>query len=437
MNELKMALKKRYKMKDMGELSYILGISVVQDKEKNCVLLHQKHYIEAILQKYGMDNANPVATPADANVKLKKSDGVSKPVNQSTYQSIVGSLLYAAMATRPDIAQAVSAVSKFNANPDAAHLTAVKRILRYLKGTVNLALKYEWSEFGTLIGFSDADWAGDQDDRRSTTGNIFLLSGGAVSWLSKKQATVALSTAEAEYVALSQAAQEGTWLRRLLNDLGMDATPTVILEDNQGAIAIAKNPLFSDITALYKLNVSHSPPDSPALAAQSGTSSHCAPWGIDIGDPRNYLEPFGISPFNVSSGPEDIMGHDLDEDLLDMTDEAMDFTGFSGFTGQRPHYTRATYLAPPTPAGSKWNGKASPFGHTTRPTLGSSCEYRGVASAHPEVEVFLWSRPGQKRNAHAVEQGEWKADLPQLKKGKLTYEKVPGRSDGQTRLKFF
>ncbi len=134
-------------------------------------------------------------------------------------------------------------MSKFKANPDAAHLTAVKRILRYLKGTVNLALKYERSESGTLVGFSDADWAGDQDDRRSTTGNIFLLSEGAVSWLSKKQATVALSTAEAEYVALSQAAQEGTCLRRLLNDLGVEATPTVILEDNQGAIAIAKNPV--------------------------------------------------------------------------------------------------------------------------------------------------------------------------------------------------
>lgn len=129
MDELKQALKKRFKMKDMGELSDILGISVVQDKAKNCVFL----------QMYGMNNANPVATPADANVKLRKDDGVSNPVNPSTYQSMVGSLLYAAMATRPDIAQAVSVVSKFNANPNAAHLTAVKRILRYLKGTVNLA----------------------------------------------------------------------------------------------------------------------------------------------------------------------------------------------------------------------------------------------------------------------------------------------------------
>lgn len=96
MDELKQALKGRYK--DMGELSYILGISVVQDRAKKCVFLHQKHYIEAILQKYGMSNANPIATPADTNVTLRKDDGVSKPVNPSTYQSMVGSLLYAAMA---------------------------------------------------------------------------------------------------------------------------------------------------------------------------------------------------------------------------------------------------------------------------------------------------------------------------------------------------
>ena len=109
----------------------------------------------------------------------------------------------------------------------------MKRILRYLKGTVNLTLKYERSELGPLIGFSDADWAGDQDDCHSTTGNIFLLSGGAVSWLSKNQAIVALSTAEAAYDTLSQAAQESTWLKRLLSDLGM----------SDSAIAIAKIPV--------------------------------------------------------------------------------------------------------------------------------------------------------------------------------------------------
>ena len=141
---------------------------------------------------------------ADCNVKLDKDDHVSKPADQAEYQSMVGSLIYVAMGTRPDIAQAVEAVSKFCSNPTEAHKTAVKRILRYLKKTINLALKY-CKDDKPLIGYSDADWGGDMDDRRSTTGNVFLLAGGAVSWLSKKQTVVALSTSEAEYVARSLA----------------------------------------------------------------------------------------------------------------------------------------------------------------------------------------------------------------------------------------
>ena len=125
-----------------------------------------------------------------------------------------------------------------------AHLTAAKRILRYLKRTADLAVRYKKSENGTLIGYSDADWAGDYDDRYSTTGNLFLMAEGPVSWLSKKQPIVALSTSEAEYVAVSTAAQEATWLRRLLADLkALPSDPTMIMEDNQGTIAIAKNPI--------------------------------------------------------------------------------------------------------------------------------------------------------------------------------------------------
>ena len=123
-------------------------------------------------------------------------------------------------------------------------MTAAKRFLQYLKETANLALKYEKSEDGTLIGYSNADWAGDQHDRHSTTGNIFILSGGAVSWFSKKQPVVALSIAEAEYVSRSSATQEAVWLGRLLRDLNVCPTkPTVLREDNQGAIAIARNPI--------------------------------------------------------------------------------------------------------------------------------------------------------------------------------------------------
>ena len=245
MQRLKDSLKLQFKMKDMGELHYYVGASIVQDKEGKQVYLHQgQQYIEKMLKKFGQTEAKSVSTPADCNVKLQKEDSVSRPVDTISYQSIVGSLLYAAITTRPDIAQAVGVVSKFCANPTQSHLTAAKRILRYLKGTVNLGLSYKRCADGNLIGYSDADWAGDVDERHSTSGNVFLLAKGAVSWLSKKQATVALSTAEAEYVALSAATQEAIWLRRLLADVGEPLEdPIVINEDNQGAIAIAKNPV--------------------------------------------------------------------------------------------------------------------------------------------------------------------------------------------------
>ena len=198
-----------------------------------------------VFKKYGLSEAKTVSTPADISVKLKKDDGFSKEVNPVTYQSIVGSLLYAAIATRPDISHAVGVVSKFCSKPTEAHLTAVKRILRYLKGTLNFAIKYHKSENDSLIGYSDADWAGDLEDRHSTTGNLFLMTGGPISWLSKKQAVVALSTSEAEYVALSSATQEVVWLRKLLiSDLQVTSPePTMLMEDYQGAISIAKNPV--------------------------------------------------------------------------------------------------------------------------------------------------------------------------------------------------
>ena len=135
-------------------------------------------------------------------------------------------------------------VSKFNGKPTESHFTAVKRILRYLKETVNVALKYQKCQTGMFIGYSDADWANDLDDRHSITGNLFLMSEAAVSWLSKKQPVVALSTSEAEYIALSTATQEVIWIRRLLCDLGISLdVPTTLMEDNQSAIAIAYNPV--------------------------------------------------------------------------------------------------------------------------------------------------------------------------------------------------
>ena len=160
---------------------------------------------------------------------------MSKPTDQIAYQSMVGSLFYVAMGTRPDIAQAVGAVSKFYRNGREAHKTAVKSIFGYLKKTKNLALKY-CNNDKPVMGYSDANWGRDPDDRHSTTENVFILDGGAESWLSKKQAVVALSTPEAVYMALSSAVQEVLWLQKLFTDLRMIAKSITIKEDNQGAL---------------------------------------------------------------------------------------------------------------------------------------------------------------------------------------------------------
>ena len=163
MQQLKDDLSHQFKMKDLGKLHYCLGISMNLDESTKTIRLNQSCYLLKILEKYGLTEAKTVSTPADPNVKLLRDDGWSKKVNSVRYQSMVGSLLHAARATRPDIAQAVSVVSKFNAEPTEAHLTAVKRIFRYLKGTVNLALQYQ-AKGGELIGYSDSDWANNVDD---------------------------------------------------------------------------------------------------------------------------------------------------------------------------------------------------------------------------------------------------------------------------------
>jgi len=152
------------------------------------------------------------------------------------------------LGTRPDIAYAVGAVSRYSSNPGELHWKAVKRILRYLKGTANFALEYNGGSSEKVKGYSDADWAGSLDDRRSTTGYVFTMNGAAVTWSSKKQPTVALSTTEAEYMAMTQAAKEAIWIRRFLAEvLGENEEANEKLEvftDNQGALALAQNPVF-------------------------------------------------------------------------------------------------------------------------------------------------------------------------------------------------
>ena len=242
---VKSELSSKFDIKDLGELKYFLGITVIQDKEQGLAWIGQPAYVKSLLEKFDMSDCKPVATPVDVSSKLVKATDDEVSVDQQLYQSAVGSLMYLSVCSRPDIAYAVNTLAKFSSKPTQTHWTAVKRVLRYLKGTAEYGILFKNEESKECIGYSDADWAGDHDDRKSTSGYIFKSASGAISWRSKKQECVALSTAEAEYVALSSATQEAVWLRKLATDLGNPPKePTTVFEDNQSAIAMSKNPQF-------------------------------------------------------------------------------------------------------------------------------------------------------------------------------------------------
>jgi hypothetical protein len=205
--------------------------------------MHQERYVDKMLAKFRMSDASPVTTPADSNVVLQKDDGTSKSVDPTFYQSIIGSLLFLALTTRPDIQLAVGLCSRYNSCPNQQHLTAAKRILRYLKGTSKLGIYYR-STSSELSGYVDADFARDLDDRKSTSGYVFLFGGGPISWYSGKQKCTSVATAGAEYIALGAAVREGMYLQQLFSEVGTKFSPITIYEDNQSAIAMAKNPVY-------------------------------------------------------------------------------------------------------------------------------------------------------------------------------------------------
>lgn len=253
-NKLKRDLSDNFRMKDIGEAKLCLGIRITRDRENHKIFIDQEKYITGILAKFNMAECNPVSTPFDINTKLNK--GMS-PKNQKEmeemenvpYQEAVGSLLYAAQSTRPDIAFAVNAVSRYNNNPGKAHWAAVKRIFRYLQGTSHLRLEYTKSDSSDIVGFCDADWASDIDERRSITGYVFIRQGGALTWNTRKQQTIALSTTEAEYMAMSASVQEAMYLRNLQLEFNLnDVKSTNIFCDNRSALNLSQASNYSPRT---------------------------------------------------------------------------------------------------------------------------------------------------------------------------------------------
>ncbi|KAL3534236.1 hypothetical protein ACH5RR_002697 [Cinchona calisaya] len=236
--KFKKDMMKKYEMNDMRLLHHFLGIEI--DQNDDGVFICQKKYAENILVKFGMHGCKPMTTPLVVNEKLVKDDG-DKRANPTLYRSLVGNLLYLT-ATRPDIMFATSLLSRFMNNPSQLHLGAVKRLLRYIKGTTNFGLKFSKGASTTLYGFCDSDWAGCHDDMKSTSGYCFTLGSAMFSWVSKKQQSVAQSSAEAEYVSASLATSHVIWLRRILEDIDeKQKEATVMFCDNKSAIDIAKN----------------------------------------------------------------------------------------------------------------------------------------------------------------------------------------------------
>ena len=241
-NSVKTLLQEKFNMDDRGQLQWFLGIDFKRLNDGR-YQINQQRYAEQILKRYGMAECKPASTPSGSDTHLQKAtDDEHEQVHISKfpYREIVGSLIYLMTATRPDISWSVSKLSQYLDKPGPAHVTAVKRLLRYIKATLSHTLIYSPSD-GVLRGYSDSDWAGDTDDRRSTTGFVTTLGSCPISWKTRKQPSVALSSCEAEYMALSDTTREMLYLRTFCLSLDLkQPEQNIVLSDNQGAIALSK-----------------------------------------------------------------------------------------------------------------------------------------------------------------------------------------------------
>ena len=235
-------------MKDLGELSYYLGMRVV--KTDTCTKILQDAYLEKVIERFNLENANPVDTPGAPGQQLTADDCPTTAagkleMSKKPFRSLVSSLMFAYVGTRPDIGSALTRVAAFCENPGGVHWVAAKRVLRYLLGTTKDAITYAGvltpGEKVRITVYCDSDWAQDKDDRKSTSGYVVLIAGGPVSWKTKKQPTRAMSSCEAEFISLSEATKELIWFTHFLTELGIDFETPVIYTDSQSAMDWTKN----------------------------------------------------------------------------------------------------------------------------------------------------------------------------------------------------
>jgi hypothetical protein len=241
LTNFKHAMQSEFEMEDLGIMKYFLGIEV--DKSTKGIFVCQQKYATDIIKIFCMEECNPAKTPIPLGKKLSKK--YEDPTVDSTlYKILVGSLLYLT-TTRPDIMYASILISRFMESPKDSHWKMAKRILRYVAGTLNFGLWYTKSDSNQLSGYTDSDFSGNLDDRKSTYGHAFHLGMNFISWASKKQSIVSIYFAEAKYVAATSASCQAVWLRRILKDMShAEKDPTPIFFDNTSTIALSKNHVF-------------------------------------------------------------------------------------------------------------------------------------------------------------------------------------------------
>ena len=249
LHDTKRFLSKHFEMKDLGDASFVLGIQIHRDRSRGILGLSQRTYIDKVLQRYGMQNSKPGDTPVAKGDKFSlnqcpKNSLESQEMQKIPYASAVGSLMYAQVCTHPDIAYIVGMLGRYLSNPGMDHWRAAKRVMRYLQRTKEYMLTYRRSDQLEIIGYSYSDFAGCQDSRRSTSGYIYLLAGGAISWRSAKQTLITSSTMEAEFVACYEAFNQGIWLQNFVTGLrvldGIER-PLKIFCDNKSVVLYSNN----------------------------------------------------------------------------------------------------------------------------------------------------------------------------------------------------
>ena len=237
-NASKASFMKLWECRDLGETKEFLQMNI--HRQGKLIILEQKDYLKKVLERFNMHNAKSVPTPLPMGYVPQPNSGPVDEQLRTRYQQVIGSLLYLMLGTRPDVAFAVTKMSQFASNPTQEHLNRALYICRYLVGTADYALVYGTSDTG-IIAYADADWGSDQVTRRSNTGLLVLLGNAAVSWNSRAQKSIALSSTEAEYMLLSDACRQLVWIHSLMSEIGMKIRHIPLCGDNQGSIFIASN----------------------------------------------------------------------------------------------------------------------------------------------------------------------------------------------------